>query len=74
MADSYIQDRIREIYAAYRSNDKTKDYEITLTPINGSGDIKAELVIPNRWNDRTTKERVIKETEPLGVLFASDFF
>ena len=64
MTDNYAQNRIKEIYDAYERNGRTKDYTITMEPINGNGDIHVELVRSTKI-DKLTKEIVIKKGDDL---------
>ena len=62
MTDNYAQDRIKEIYDAYERNGRTKDYTITMEPINGNGDIRVELLKPRV---KIKREIVIKKGDDL---------
>jgi len=62
MTDNYAQDRIKEIYDAYEQNGRTKDYTITMEPINGNGDIRVELLKPRV---KIKREIVIKKGDDL---------
>jgi hypothetical protein len=70
MAEDYVQQRIKEIYDAYERNGRTRDYKITLTPINGSGDIHVALERGQYYpdyakNTKVTKKRIIKKGDSL---------
>jgi len=62
MTDNYAQNRIKEIYDAYEQNGRTKDYTITMEPINGNGDIRVELLKPRV---KIKREIVIKKGDDL---------
>jgi len=73
MTDSYVQERIKEIYDAYEQNGRTKDYTITITPINGSGDVYVNLIKGIRIADKlinteVRKEIIIKEGDNLDFI------
>jgi len=68
MNEDYVQQRIKEIYDAYEKNGKTKDYKITLTPLNGSGDVHVQLVRSTKIKDRLIREKVILKGEDLNTL------
>jgi len=65
MTEDYIQQRVKEIYNAYEKHGKTADYKITLTPVNGSGDVHAKLVRGTKIKETLTKEIVIKKGDNL---------
>ena len=61
MTEDYIQQRIKEIYDAYEANGHTKDYKITLIPINGSGDIQATLEKGKYYSDYAKNTKITKQ-------------
>ena len=68
MTDNYVQQRIKQIYDEYERNGRTKDYKITLTPINGSGDIHVSLIKQTKIKSRVTREKIIQKGDDLSFI------
>ena len=68
MNDNYVQQRVKEIYDAYERSGKTKNYKITLTPLNGNGDVHVQMVRSTKIKDRIIREKVILKGEDLSTL------
>lgn len=68
MTESYVQERIKEIYDAYEQNPKTDGYKIRMCPINGHGDIQVEFIKGTKIRDRIIREIVIKKEDDLKAI------
>ena len=68
MNEGYVQQRIRDIQDAYEKNGKTKDYEITLVPLNKNGDVHVKLMRLTKIKERLIREKIILKGEDLNIL------
>ena len=65
MNESSVTQRKEEILSALKESTKSKPCDITIKPINGSGDMEIYLKWGNNWKDRCIKEGVIKHDEDI---------
>ena len=68
MPEDYVQTRVKEIYDAYERKGRTKNYNITLTPINGSGDIDVVLNRINGYGHSHERQLTIKREDSLDFI------
>lgn len=69
MTDSYPEQRMREIRETYEAMKDSKSGKLTLTPINGSGDILFKVSDRDIHGRFRSRERVIKKEEPLDFTY-----
>ena len=65
MNESSVKQRKEEILSALQESIKSNPCDITIKPINGSGDMEIYLKWGNKWKDRSTKQGVVKYDEDI---------
>lgn len=74
MTDDCNTRRVKEIYDAYEQKRGTRNYNITLTPLNGAGDIDATIKCVNIHGREHIKNRTIRRDESLEFIGDEFYF